>query len=575
VDRELIFSRLTGRQVLGPGVFWSTLAYGLFAHAIGSSDLPSGHIQARILSVVLAHLAMIATLALTRLGTFRLKPTRLSLALVIMGYILAGAVRGAVLQDALFRLGAAGTAYSSYRLIGGVVVMTTGLIWAALAFGLKTAWGAKRSTLRNTKKRLEAILEASETRLELEASDTLSTIESMLQTALIPELAVSPQIVLTRLQALINDTLRPLSESLSASRPRLELVRLGATSDKFRWSTVLSHLRLRDSSRPFTISTILSVLAVNGFVKYVPEVGVLPMLCLSILSIGSTLAIARYFIARLVDQLPAGVRVPAVFLSLFASGFGGGLAVLSLANNPAVAYPLSVNAGVAAALIGSLFGINRAANVEINSIETQLSNYEYQLRWTIAALNAQHWLQKKQFARKLHGPIQSEVAAAAIRIERSLSTGEVTESGEQALQSLKDRLAKILNDTRNTSDVRPVLAEISETWHGLCDIYVDLSRELETLLKQDPVCVETVLEITREACSNAIRHGSANEIHLGFSREGDDLIRVEVANNGSKNSTSNRRGMGSAYLEDCTFNHDLVTGESGTVLTATVPIQLT
>lgn len=571
MDLKLAFERLTGRHVFGPGVFWSTLAFGFLAHALGSNDLGPGNVLARLAGVTIAHLAMMTVLLLTRLALFRLKATAASLILVVGGYVLAGAVRGLTLQIALFGLGAADTGYSNYRLIGGVVVMTTGLIWAALAFGIKAEWGAKRAALSGTKQQLESLLVDSETRLESEASDTMSTIESMLQTALLPELAESPQRALTKLQALINDTLRPLSAQLASNQPKIELARLDPTAYRFRWATALTHLKLKESSRPFTISIILASLAVNGFVQYMPEISAISLLVLSFVVIASALSLSRFVLAPLVDRLPPGIRVFTVLAVLFLVGFGGGLSVLSLGENQVVAYALSINAGVASALLGSLFGINHAASKETESIELQLKNYEHQLRWTIAALNGQHWLQKKQFARKIHGPIQSEVAAAAIRIERSLSTGEVTESGEVVLKNLRDRLAKILDDTKGTSDVRPVLAEIAETWHGLCKIDLEMATEVENALKLDATCVETVLEIAREACSNAIRHGSAENIHLSVEMQGTDLVKLTVQNDGTKIDAHSKRGVGSAYLDDCSYSHELETNLDGAILTATIP----
>ena len=571
MDIKLAFDRLTGRHVLGPGVFWSTLAFSFLAHALGSSDLATGNILARLAAVTLAHLAMMIILALARQAFWRLNASLATLALIIGGYILAGAIRGLTLQITLYSLGAADTGYSTYRLIGGVVVMATGLIWAAFAFGIKAEWGAKRATLSGTKQQLESLLADSETRLEVEASDTMSTIESMLQTALLPELAESPQRALTKLQALINDTLRPLSALLASNQPKLELVRLDPTAYRFRWTTALTHLKLRESSRPFTIGLILATLAVNGFVQYLPEISAIWLLLLSFVVLASGLSLSRFVLAGLVDRLPPSIRVIAVLAVLFLVGFVGGLGVLSLGDDPLVAVTLSANGGVASALLGALFGINHAASKEMESIELQLKNYEHKLRWTIAALNGQHWLQKKQFARKIHGPIQSEVAAAAIRIERSLSTGEVTESGEVVLRNLRDRLAKLLDDTKGTSDVRPVLAEIAETWHGLCKIELEMSEEVERTLKQDATCVETVLEIAREACSNAIRHGSAENILLTVEMANHELVKLTVRNDGTKVDIDSKRGVGSAYLDDCTYSHALEMNEDGAILTATIP----
>jgi signal transduction histidine kinase len=571
VDFKLAFQRLTGRHVLGPGVFWSTFAFGVVAHALGSSDIGNGNAVARLMAVAVAHLALMATIYATRLISLRLKPALIGLVIVAVGYVLAGAVRGLTLQILLYGFGVAESGYSNYRLFGGIVVMTTGLVWAAFAFGIKAEWGSKRAALSARKQQLESLLSASENRLEVEAADTMSTIESMLQTALLPELAESPQRALTKLQSLINDTLRPLSAQLASNQPKLELDRLDPSAYKFRWRTFLTHLRLKESSRPFILGLTLATLAVNGFVQYIPSVSIIWLLVLSFAVIAGTLSISRFVLARWVDLLPAGIRVIVVLGVLFLCGFGSGIVVLSLAENQFVTLTLSVNGGIASALLGSLFGINHAATKEIESIEQQLKNYEHRLRWTIAALNGQHWMQKKQFARKIHGPIQSEVAAAAIRIERSLSTGEVTESGEVALQNLRDRLAKILDDTKGTSDVRPVLAEIAETWHGLCEVNVDMAADVEAALKLDSICVETVLEIAREACSNAIRHGSAETIHLAVQMAEPDLVLLTVQNDGTKVDAQAKRGVGSAYLDDCTYSHDLEMTATGATLTATIP----
>ena len=573
MDFELAFKRLTGRHVLGPGVFWSTLGFGLLAHALGSGDLANGNVFQRALSVFVAHLALMTIVYLTKFLTRPLKAGPLSVILVVIGYVVAGAVRGLTLQFALFSFQVADTGFSIYRLVGGVVVMATGLAWTSLAFGLKAEWGAKRAALQATKDQLETLLIDSEARLEHEASDTLSTIESMLQTALIPELMLTPQRVLIRLQSLINDTLRPLSATLASSLPKIELVRLDPQAYRFRWRTLITHLRLKESSRPITTGLVLSVLALNGFVKYIPQINPFFLLLMSFTLIVSALTFTRFVLSRWVDRLTTALRVPLVALLLFGLGFLGGLAVLSFAKDQMVILPLAINGAVSMLLVGSLFGINHAASREMRSIEQQLNNHEDKLRWTIAALNGQHWLQKKQFARKIHGPIQSEVAAAAIRIERSLTRGEVTESGEAALQTLRDRLDKILKDDRAVSEVRPVLDEISETWHGLCEIDFELADDLECNLREDPICVETVLEIAREACSNAIRHGSAEHIRLEISFSTPDLVKIVVQNDGTKLDLGSNRGIGSAYLDDCTFSHDLTMTEAGTVLTATVPFR--
>ena len=100
-----------------------------------------------------------------------------------------------------------------------------------------------------------------------------------------------------------------------------------------------------------------------------------------------------------------------------------------------------------------------------------------------------------------------------------------------------------------------------------------MSDQVETTLKQDSICVETVLEIAREACSNAIRHGSAENIHLTLELAEADLVKLTVRNDGSKIDSQARRGVGSAYLDDCSYNHQLEMSQDGATLTATIPFR--
>lgn len=574
MESKLVFSRLTGRHILGPGVFLSTLAYSMFTHVLGSSDLHNDDYGLRFIAVFIAHLGMMSVAYIFYLIAKRLPASNFGLTVVILGLAAAGAVRGLILQMILFEFNLSDQAFMLFRLYGGVVTVGAGLAWAMFAFGLKAEWAAKQADLKASQRQLEQLLAETEGKLDTEASDTMSTIESMLQTALIPELMVTPQHAVTKLQSLINDTLRPLSSYLAASQPTITLPALDPGLYRFRWTGLISNLKLRDSASPFLIPAVLSTLAINFFLKYLPGNSPVNLGVVAILTLAVPLTVERYVLSRWVDRLRASIRVPLILLLLAFAGFAAGMVFVFLFPGNEALEQLSINAAVSVLLTGALVGVNQSASIEMSTIEGQLLENEHRLRWNIAAINAQHWLQKKQFARKIHGPVQSEVAAAAIRIERSLSSGAVEETGERALQTLRDRLARILKDTEGTSAMRPVLAEITETWEGLCNIEVDLPVSVENCLRQDPVCVETVLEIVREACSNAIRHGSADEIKLEFSRYTEDLIRLQVSNNGGRGLESSRRGLGSVYLEDCSYSHSLEITETGAVLTSLVPIRL-
>ena len=137
---------------------------------------------------------------------------------------------------------------------------------------------------------------------------------------------------------------------------------------------------VRDVAVADVFGVSLGTLAVNGFVQYLPEVSAVALLILSFVVIASGLAISRYVLATLVDSFPPGVRVIAVLAVLFLVGLGAGLAVLSLGDNAAAAFGLSINAGIASTLLGALFGMNHAAAKEMEALAADLLDYfDYEL----------------------------------------------------------------------------------------------------------------------------------------------------------------------------------------------------
>lgn len=210
---------------------------------------------------------------------------------------------------------------------------------------------------------------------------------------------------------------------------------------------------------------------------------------------------------------------------------------------------------------------------EQQSSERELAESTEHLRRALVRLRRARWLQQKALARALHGPMQSAVTSAALRLERAVRAGEPE----------GDLVADIRNDLRSLIDVLDVeglaapslglaLERITGTWEGVCVVTSDISTAARAALDRDPIACTVVIDVITEAMSNAVRHSGAAHADLAIVADADSLITITMSNDGQVDpTTGTRAGMGTDLLEDCTLAWSGATTPSGYALTAIVP----
>ena len=83
-----------------------------------------------------------------------------------------------------------------------------------------------------------------------------------------------------------------------------------------------------------------------------------------------------------------------------------------------------------------------------------------------------------------------------------------------------------------------------------------------------------IIEVVREAVSNAIRHGDATKINIEISYvESQADVHITVANNGRLLPTESTTGIGAKLLTDMTLEWSRENQVEGVVLRAIAPIQ--
>jgi nitrate/nitrite-specific signal transduction histidine kinase len=172
----------------------------------------------------------------------------------------------------------------------------------------------------------------------------------------------------------------------------------------------------------------------------------------------------------------------------------------------------------------------------------------------------------------IHGDVQSALSAAVTRLQRTekLEPYEI-EMVKQDLQRAKLALTK---PASREIDLSAGIDELVRAWSGVCEIKVEASARATRAIESNRDIRNCINEICKEAISNAVRHGNAKNAEITLSRDQDDVIQLEVCNDGHTILRDQPNGMGLSMIDDLSLKWQLTNErhKGKTCLVAELPI---
>lgn len=259
------------------------------------------------------------------------------------------------------------------------------------------------------------------------------------------------------------------------------------------------------------------------------------------------LPLGARIIVTVVGWLLAAAASTIPILVTHRMGVGPDYAV-SVYGLPLLAYVPVTSLGVAIVLV-----VDRQFTLS----EREMRSVVEDLDWTTRRMEQQALADRRRLARVLHGSIQSALTASAIRLERvadELADGHLPpdlQAEVTTLRALRDRLEVVAAEAPEPVNAATVLDEIATVWRNVA--IIDMARDPAALerLDRDAIAAEQVVEIVREAISNAVRHGRANRITVAVSAVQPADIEVIVDDNGAF-ADEQGRGLGTEIMQGLT-----------------------
>ena len=214
----------------------------------------------------------------------------------------------------------------------------------------------------------------------------------------------------------------------------------------------------------------------------------------------------------------------------------------------------------------------RVARLQQDSVLQQLEKARDLLRWQLTRARCLQWYDQRALARAMHGPVQSAVASAVVRLEAAEANGTADAPLIAAARAdIRAALDTLRLGEPKAPGVTSSLTELAGTWVGVCDISWSIHARVAEQLNADPLGSATVSELALEACWNAIRHAKAATVEVTLEPSGPSAVRLVVINDGPAPGHANP-GIGTLMFDEMALDWDLRRHGARTTLTARIPV---
>ena len=370
------------------------------------------------------------------------------------------------------------------------------------------------------------------------------------------------------IKGLINNQVRPLSESLRVSARALVKPAKSVPSQFGALFSIPSRFKIQDSIFPkLTAGTmLLSYLATPFWVLDISWV--IPSAFLILTYYAVIYGFKRLFQDS--PELPAWVGIPVLAAIAIVNVLPSYTAAVFFYpdTKSAVIYGLTLIWG--SLIIVLSFAYLNSLDFEAKNYRKLLEEQNTELSREMALFEQQLWVARRNWSLIIHGTVQASLTAALTRLNAADADKKTLTLAKKDL----DRAIVALS-TPPSLDVKfgSAIKEIVATWQGVCDIQVDIDSAVKKVVTKDPRLSMCVNEILKEAISNAVRHGDARTAQASLKLADEGVIDLTVTNDGKAPRIGVRKGLGSNLLDELTvdWSLDFDSATDQTILTARLP----
>lgn len=451
---------------------------------------------------------------------------------------------------------------------------TMGIVFAITAYVVSSAREQRRRIQSLEEIQADLVQSVAEARVDIDerGERSVNRVRTALETELAQLRPVDAGGGVESLERLARDVVRPLSHELADPAAGVP-VPTPSTGTSVSWSKVLDLAARGKPFRPLAVSILILVTAIGSIAAYPPgAVRFLPI------------PLATFFVLAAIDPLAARaiqrrrlrVRLAIVLIAAVMAGLAVSVVAYIVMWGEPVQTGITLATVFFVAVASLAVAIVSAVNTDRRIVIAQLEEAQTQLRRNLALVNQVKWFQEKALSRALHGPVQTTIAAAALKLGSAMRSGTVTADLIDLIRSDVGREIDVLADvTRYSVPLDEGLESITATWDGVCRIHTIVEPEVAHLVSEDAPLRSCVIAIATESVSNAIRHGKSTSVELRISLDSvaaEVIVDMESGRPPQHDTApSGSTGLGTRQLDECATSWSLELAPEGQHLRVALP----
>jgi hypothetical protein len=555
-----------GQNALSWPAFWVALATSVL---ISIPDQYTTWTAGTLWLNLLAHTVAVAAMfgVMLALRPFLLPRARTGRRPWRLGVLFAtGAItRGIVLSALLPALGT-GESRPLFRIVSSLVIMVPLLMITAGLVDLVRTSAARRAALQAEAGDLIAAEQqaiASTAALQQSAIAQVRTL--LMQRIELLRDGISANLE-SRLQEDVEHVIRPMSHQLFAGQPTPRPEGSLPPLVRVVWKDVWPSASLGRPFRPILLASIAAIMCVNPLVTY--NTGAARGLAYAVVVWGLVwviFSVLAALVAERMRHMRSGPRTVVLVLAIISglSAAGALFGIIMSATGGASPWRVPTALVAVGSLLAWLLALDQGFRRQVAAADAEQAAANAALEVTAALASADRRYEERRLSRALHGPVQTAVTAAAMRIHLG------DESGAEAL--LVDAVGQLDPAADAPAPVAEALAEVTALWDGLCKVAAQVDPDVMTAIDARPTVAGAIVEICAEACANAVRHGGARRVDIRGTGSGNAVV-LEVVDDGAPSGAGAGAGLGTAVLDEVALAWERYRDGDVTVLRATLPL---
>lgn len=411
--------------------------------------------------------------------------------------------------------------------------------------------------------------------LEQAQARTIAKIEETINAAWVklnPGGRVSMQLI-----DLVNDVVRPLSREIAATE-------IGVISQKFdqltkisirqrweRWKLLLTNLSLYD---PVFTPIVVVVLPYFTRTFVAKPLGAERSLVIAYLMFISVMYAGRKLEKKFGKNLTLENRITVALVVFVVTASADAVIFSSLFSRiGATSIPMIASAEL---LICAMVMMIRLIFADRRQIVLELQRLKERLSWLTARSSQLIWVEQQRLSNLVHGHMQAQIVSAAFKFEENETDSK---AAKKLLANLHSELSQILTHHNRTEPVPTFIESLKILWSQSIQIDSNMETGVAEILANDQDASDAIIEVIREALTNAAKHSKAKNVTIQFALQSgastDDLangyIKLCITNDGAPLSQGSKAGAGSAFFSAVSLKWNLETVNDHVEFSALIP----